>query len=116
MGHQDATGRESLPLISIAIVIAQLVMAYATSVGDWLTCRGTGRTPLFMVGLLTLPVRCILIILWKNSGDTLLLSTQILDGIGGGFFGLLYPLIIADITFGTGRFNLVMGLAASFFG
>jgi hypothetical protein len=116
MGHENATSRESIPLISIAIVIAQLVMAYTTSIGDWLTIRGVGRTPLFMAGLMTQPIRCILILLWKNSGHTLLLSTQVLDGIGGGFFSLVYPLIVADITFGTGRFNLVMGLAASFFG
>jgi MFS family permease len=57
-----------------------------------------------------------LIIFWKDAGDTYLLLTQILDGLGGGFFGLLHPFLVADITFGTGRFNVVMGLTASCFG
>jgi len=39
-----------------------------------------------------------------------------LDGLGGGFFGLIHPYLVADQTFGTGRFNLVMGLTASTFG
>lgn len=60
-----------------------------------------------MMGLLTLPIRCALIILWKDAGEIYLLSTQILDGIGGGFFGLLHPYLVADITFGTGRFNVL---------
>jgi MFS family permease len=91
-------------------------MAIATYAGNRLTIQGVGRKPLFMVGLLTLPIRCALIILWKDSGDTWLLSTQILDGLGGGLCGLLHPYLVADITFGTGRFNVVMGVTASCFG
>lgn len=75
-----------------------------------------GRKPLFMAGLATLPIRCALIIFWKDAGDAYLLSTQILDGIGGGLCGLIHPYLVADITFGSGRFNVVMGLTASFFG
>ena len=44
------------------------------------------------------------------------MSTQILDGISGGLFGLIHPYLIADITFGTGRFNVIMGVSASCFG
>lgn len=117
MGHEDGTLRQAaIPLVAGAIVIAQLTMAYATHLGDWLTIRGIGRKPLMMFGLLTLPIRCALIVRWKNAGDTLLLSTQILDGFGGGLFGLVQSYIVADITFGTGRFNLVMGLSGSFIG
>jgi hypothetical protein len=118
MGQVDegVLRRNAVPLIAGAIVTSQLTMALATSLGDWLTMRGLGRKPLCMVGLLSLPVRCALIILWKDAGDTRLLSTQVLDGLGGGFFGLIHPLLVADITFGSGRFNLVMGLTASFFG
>lgn len=118
MGKEDGgeLNRSAIPLTAAAIVTAQLTMALATYIGEWLTMRGLGRKPLCMAGLLTLPVRCALIIIWKDAGDLLLLSTQILDGLGGGFFGLIYPLLVADITFGSGRFNLVMGLTASFFG
>jgi hypothetical protein len=36
--------------------------------------------------------------------------------LAGGICGLLHALLVADITFGTGRFNVVMGMTASCFG
>jgi Na+/melibiose symporter-like transporter len=115
-GEEGVQSRSAIPLTAGAIVLAQVTMAIATSVGNRLTIRRVGRKPLFMAGLLTLPIRCALIILWRNSGNSWLLSTQILDGLGGGFCGLIHPYLVADITFGSGRFNVVMGLTASFFG
>lgn len=115
-GEEGTPKRSAIPLIAGAIVTAQLTMAVATAIGNRLTTNGVGRKPLFMLGLVTLPIRCALIILWRNAGDSWLLSTQVLDGLGGGFFGLLHPFLVADITFGSGRFNVVMGLTASFFG
>lgn len=103
----DGPSRAAIPLIAGAIVLAQLTMAIATWLGKRFTHVGVGRKPLFMAGLVTLPVRCALIIYWKDAGSSYLLSTQILDGLGGGFFGLLHPYLVADITFGTGRFNLL---------
>ena len=38
-----------------------------------------------------------------------LLSVQILDGIGAGIFGVVSVLVVADLTRGTGRFNLISG-------
>lgn len=115
-GEDGAPSRAAIPLIAGAIVLAQLTMAAATWIGDKLTQRGVGRKPLFLAGILSLPIRCALIIYWKDAGEIYLLSTQILDGIGGGFFSLMHPFLVADITFGTGRFNVVMGLTASCFG
>lgn len=106
-GDDGSPRRSAIPLIAGAIVLAQLTMAIATWAGDRLTFLGTGRKPLFIAGLATLPIRCALIILWKDSGDAFLLSTQILDGIGAGLTGLIHPYLVADITFGTGRFNVV---------
>jgi len=34
---------------------------------------------------------------------------QALDGIGAGIFGALFPLVVADLTRGTGRFNVSQG-------
>lgn len=110
-GDEDGSPRRSaIPLIAGAIVLAQATMAIATWAGDRLTFLGMGRKPLFMAGLATLPIRCALIILWTNAGDAYLLSTQILDGIGGGLCGLVHPYLVADITFGTGRFNVISKL------
>jgi len=119
MGGDNEDGsvsRAAIPLIASAIVLAQFTMSGATYAGDALTRQGWGRKPLFMAGLLTLPVRCGLIIYWKDAGDSWLLSTQVLDGLGGGFFGLLHPYLVNDIAFGSGRFNVLMGLTASCFG
>ena len=110
MGGDQEDGsptRSAFPLIAGAIVLAQLTMATATWAGDKWTHLGVGRKPIFLAGLLSLPIRCALIIYWKNAGDAYLLSTQILDGIGGGFLGLIHPYLVADITFGTGRFNVL---------
>lgn len=113
MGGDNDDGsvkRSAIPLIAGAIVLAQFTMSGATIFGDTMTKKGWGRKPLFLAGLLTLPIRCALIILWKDAGEHFLLSTQILDGLGGGFFGLLHPYLVADITFGTGRFNVLSKL------
>jgi hypothetical protein len=112
----EGPSRSAIPLIAGAIVLAQATMSVATIAGGKLTDGGVGRKPLLLAGLLTLPLRCALIIFWQDWGDSWLLSTQILDGLGGGFFGLLHPLLVADITFGSGRFNVIMGLTASCFG
>lgn len=106
-GENGAPRRSAIPLIAGAIVLAQLTMAVATYVGDRLTLQGVGRKPLFMAGLLSLPIRCALIIFWKDAGDSYLLSTQVLDGLGAGLSGLIHPYLVADITFGTGRFNVL---------
>jgi MFS family permease len=106
--------RESMSIF--LIVFLAFFKAVATWAGDKLTHMGVGRKPLFMAGIVTLPIRCALIIYWKDAGEAFLLSTQILDGLGGGFFGLIHPFLVADMSFGTGRFNLIMGLTASTFG
>lgn len=111
MGHDKETneknGRNAIPLVAGAIVTAQITMAAATYVGDKLTGRGVGRKPLFLAALVCLPLRCALIIRLKDAGDAALLSTQIFDGISGGLLGLVQPYLVADITFGTGRFNVL---------
>ncbi len=43
----------------------------------------------------------------------LLVPIQVLDGITAAIFGVLLPLVIADATRGTGRFNLSQGIVGS---
>lgn len=110
MGGDDENGghrRSAIPLVGAAIVLAQITMAVSTWAGNKLTLLGIGRKPLFLAGLASLPIRCALIIFWKDAGEAYLLSTQILDGLGGGLCGLIHPYLVADIAFGTGRFNVL---------
>lgn len=106
-GVGNNPSRSAIPLIGAGILIAQSFMALTTKIGDYYTERGVGRKVLFLAGLIALPFRCMLILYWKDSGSIFLLLTQILDGVSGGFFGLLHPYLVADITFGSGRFNLI---------
>jgi len=105
--EDGSISRSAIPLTSGAVVAAQVTMAIITIIGDKLTKQGFKRKPLLMIGLCSLPIRCLLIMLWQNEGEAYLLSTQLLDGVGAGFHALLVPYLIADITFGTGRFNVV---------
>jgi MFS family permease len=43
----------------------------------------------------------------RNTGA--LVSIQILDGVAAGIFGVVSVLVIADLTQGSGRFNLTLG-------
>jgi len=45
-----------------------------------------------------------------------LLGVQLLDGVGAGIFGALLPVIISDLTQGTGRFNVTLGAVSAVFG
>lgn len=107
--------RNAIPLMAAATLISQLFMCLSVSAGDYYTKQGVGRKILFLVGLITLPLRCLLIILCKDAGSKVLLLTQILDGIEGGLFRVIHPYIVVDLTFGTGRFNIIMGVTNSFF-
>jgi len=93
-------------LMSGCIVAAQIVMVpMAALVGHkadiW------GRKPLFLAGLAILSLRGFL---YPFSDDRFwLFAVQSLDGVGAGLYGALFPLIVADLTRGTGHFNLAQG-------
>lgn len=44
-----------------------------------------------------------------TNNTKLLVAIQVLDGMGVGIFGVVSVLVIADLTKGTGRFNLTLG-------
>src|SRR5262249_59579920 len=46
----------------------------------------------------------------------LLIGIQLLDGVSGSVLGVLTALIIADLTNGTGRFNLAQGFVGTLAG
>jgi MFS family permease len=93
-------------LMSACIVAAQLVMVpVAMLVGA--KADVWGRKPIFLAGFLILPIRGILYVLSDN--PFWLVGVQLLDGIGAGIFGALFPLVVADLTRGTGRFNVSQG-------
>lgn len=104
--------------ISICVVIAQIVMiGIAVLVG--LRCDQWGRKRFLLVGFAVLPLRGLLFSQTEN--PYLIMSGQILDGIGAGIYGVIVILVVADLTRGTGVFNFatgvvitIQGLGASF--
>lgn len=97
---------EGTALMSSCIVAAQLVMvpvAYlvGTKADVW------GRKPIFLVAFAVLTARGFL---YTLSDDSFwLVGVQLLDGIGAGIFGALFPLVVQDVTHGTGHFNISLG-------
>ena len=101
------------PLTSACIVAAQVVMVpMAWLVG--LKADVWGRKPLLMAGFIILPLRGVLYTL--SSDPYWLVAVQMLDGIGAGIFGALFPVIVKDLTQGTGRFNVSLGALSTVFG
>jgi predicted MFS family arabinose efflux permease len=99
-------GRSSMLFMSACVVTTQLVI---TLIAAWSGRKaGTwGRKPLLLIAFGVLPVRGILYTL--TSKVALLVAIQVMDGIGAGIFGVVSVLVIADLTRGTGRFNLTLG-------
>ncbi|WP_103308561.1 MULTISPECIES: MFS transporter [unclassified Pseudomonas] len=101
------------PLTSACIVAAQLVMVpMAWLVG--VKADAWGRKPLLLAGFLILPMRGVLYVL--SDDPYWLVAVQLLDGIGAGLFGALFPLVVKDLTQGTGRFNVSLGVLSTVFG
>jgi predicted MFS family arabinose efflux permease len=99
-------GRSSMMFMSACVVTTQLVITLLASwtgrkAGSW------GRKPLLLVAFGVLPVRGVLYTLTVNTGA--LVAIQILDGVAAGIFGVVSVLVIADLTQGSGRFNLTLG-------
>jgi predicted MFS family arabinose efflux permease len=99
-------GRSSMMFMSACVVTTQFVIALIASwsgrmAGTW------GRKPLLLIAFGVLPIRGILYTL--TSKTDLLVAIQVMDGVGAGIFGVVSVLVIADLTRGTGRFNLTLG-------
>jgi MFS family permease len=97
-------------LMSACIIVAQLVMVPVALASSGLAASW-GRKPVFLIGFAVLPIRGLLYCMSVN--PYYLVAVQLLDGIGAGIFGVVSVLVVADLTKGTGRFNLTQGALAT---
>jgi MFS family permease len=99
-GHLG-TSLMSACIIAAQIVMVPMAMLVGTKADSW------GHKRFFLAALLILPIRGALYTLSDNAAW--LVGVQLLDGIGAGIFGAIFPVIVADLMRNTGRFNVAQG-------
>lgn len=94
-------------IIGACIVVPQAVVALAS---PWVGRRAAavGRRQVLLLGWLALPARGVLLAVLP--GPYLLIGGQAVAGISAAVFGVMLPLVAADLTRGTSHFNLCLGL------
>lgn len=104
---EHVEGHLSSLVVSALVVGPQIIVAV---LAPWAgrTANAWGRRPLLMIGLAAVPIRSAIFAF--TADPALLVFVQLLDGLSGATLGVLTALIIADLTNGTGRFNLAQGL------
>ena len=102
-----STGAGANLVIAACVVVPQAIVAgLSPLVGR--TADTWGRRPVLLLGFAALPIRGVLLALDAHPAYVVLV--QALDGISAAVFGVMLPLVAADLTRGTRRFNLCMGL------
>jgi MFS family permease len=93
-------------VVSAAIIVPQVVVVACS---PWVgrLAQSLGRRPILLIGFAALPVRGLL---FATAPDAVpLVAMQVLDGVSATVFGLMMPLIAADLTRRTGYLNLAIG-------
>jgi MFS family permease len=90
-------------LIAACVVLPQIIVAWLSPLfGQRAEARG--RHGILILGFLMLPLRGLLFA--GLTGSPLVVAVQALDGIAAASFGVMMPLIVADIASRSGHFNL----------
>jgi MFS family permease len=98
---------------SALIALPQIVVAvFAPWVG--VHSERKGRRPFLLVGFGVEPIRAILLAL--TAAMPVLFLVQLLNGVSGAVIGVLTVIVVADLTAGTGRFNLAQGAVGALSG
>src|SRR5579862_3039199 len=109
-----ATVKTQAPIwMSVLIIVPQIVVA---ALSPWVGFHSQkrGRRPLLLIGFGIEPLRAALLAF--ATGYPFFIVAQILNGITGAIIGVLTVLVIADLTVGTGRFNLAQGVVGAMSG
>jgi MFS family permease len=97
-------------LIAACIIVPQAIVALSSpSVGR--KAQQWGRRPLLLLGFASLAIRGLL---FATVNDPyLLVAVQVFDGVTAAVFSVMVPLIVADVAFGSGHFNLAQGIVGT---
>ncbi|MGB9366014.1 MAG: MFS transporter [Xanthobacteraceae bacterium] len=105
-----SSGEWATILIATCIVVPQLIVAL---ISPWVghNAQIFGRRPFLILAFGALALRGLLFALVTN--PYALVAVQILDGITAATLGIMVPLMVTDITRGTGRLNLAQGIVGT---
>jgi hypothetical protein len=97
-------------LIAACIIVPQAIVALMSpSVGR--KAQAWGRRPLMLTAFAALAIRGVLFATVKD--PYLLIAVQAFDGITAAVFSVMVPLVVADIAYGSGHFNLAQGIVGT---
>ena len=97
-------------LIAACIIVPQAIVALTSpSVGR--KAQAWGRRPLLLLAFGALAIRGLLFAV--VSDPYLLVAVQVFDGITAAVLSVMVPLIVADVAFGSGHFNLAQGIVGT---
>lgn len=97
-------------LIAACIIVPQAIVALASpSVGR--KAQAWGRRPLLLLAFAALAIRGLLFAVVKD--PYVLVMVQVFDGITAAVLSVMVPLIVADVAFGSGHFNLAQGVVGT---
>jgi MFS family permease len=109
-----ATFKTLAPIwLSVLIIVPQIIVA---ALSPWVGFHSEkrGRRPLLLIGFGIEPLRAGLLAF--AASYPIFIVAQVLNGITGAIIGVLTVLVIADLTVGTGRFNLAQGAVGAMSG
>jgi predicted MFS family arabinose efflux permease len=97
-------------LIAACIIVPQAIVALTSpTVGR--KAQQWGRRPLLLLGFAALAIRGVLFA--TVTDPYLLVAVQVFDGVTAAVFSVMIPLVVADVAFGSGHFNLAQGIVGT---
>ncbi|MBW6527115.1 MFS transporter [Sphingomonas sp. RHCKR7] len=105
VGKDQATSLTAACIVAAQLVMVPMALLVGRKADSW------GSKPLFLAAFAVLGARGALYTVSRD--PWWLVAVQALDGVGAGIFGALFPVVIADLTRGSGRFNVAQGAVAT---
>ncbi|MHC2020235.1 MFS transporter [Methylobacterium sp. CM6247] len=104
---------QGIALTAASAIAAQSVMVPVASLAG-ARADVWGRKPLLLAAFVALALRGALYTFSDNTAW--LIAVQLLDGVGAGLIGALFPVVVADLTRGSGHFAAAQGVVGTVHG
>ena len=102
-----------IALTAACAIAAQSVMVPTAALAG-ARADAWGRRPLLLAAFVALTLRGVLYTVFDH--PAWLIGVQLLDGVGAGLIGALFPVVVADLTRGSGHFAAAQGAVGTVHG